>query len=143
MGSNFRNRFESLTSSLKIREKSREDLRIADVYRDALDKNFRDVSKNKEISDWLQRPFELDFSIEKKKIEPTRGEKLNELLADLDMDFDEINRHNVDLNEFESDYERLEFSRRHTNYGTTGKSEIEMRRFINAKMHEVTMSLFL
>lgn len=147
MSSNFRNRFESLSSSLKIQPQWRQDKRILEVYRESLDKNFRDVSKDREVREWLMQPFQLDFSIDKKKAEPTRGDKLREILADLDDDINvagggpepKSNTQQVDLNQFEDDYERLAFSRRHTNYGAVGKSTTEMRRFITAKMHQVKL----
>jgi hypothetical protein len=147
MPSNYQSRLESLCNALKVKPKtSEETTRLAEVYREALEKNFREVRKDREIKEWTRRPFLLDFSIEKKKVKQTRGEKLKELLADLD--FDDYGRSELtaevtgsenNLNEFENDYDRLEFSRRHANYGATGKSVPELKRFINAKSHEANL----
>lgn len=142
MGSNIQNRLKLPRIGQKIQPQTREEMRIMEVYRDSLDRNFRDVPKDREVRDWLTRPFQLDFSIDTKKVEQTRSDKLREIFADLDEDQlggSQAANKQVDLNQFEDDYDRLAFSRRHANYGAVGKSMTEMKRFINAKMHQAKL----
>lgn len=138
--SNNKIRYEDLYSLLRLKSKSKEEAKLAEVYRDALEKNYRVVSRSSEVKEWTSKPFQLDFTIKKKKSAQISCEnKLKEIFSDLEFDFGFTSSDKpVDI-EFENDYDRLAFSRRHANYAASCKNATDMKRFVIAKNHEANL----
>lgn len=128
-------------SDKRRQSKFANDLKLNQIYRSSLEKNFKNVRKDREVKEWATKPFELECLTESKQSNEanlTKYDYLRSLYAELDED---IGFHkDINLKDYDDQFEQFKFSRRHANYGSCGKNITEMRKFLNAKMLESNLN---